>query len=120
YEFKDRGGRSITLRPEGTAPVVRAYNEHKMYGAAVQPTKWYYFAEMYRYERPQQGRMRQFHQFGVEVLGSEDQSVDAEVIAFAMTDYEKLGLKNIKLFLYSLVDIESIYSHSTDERIMTE
>ncbi|HLR22154.1 MAG TPA: histidine--tRNA ligase [Pseudogracilibacillus sp.] len=111
YEFKDRGGRSITLRPEGTAPVVRAYNEHKMYGAAVQPTKWYYFAEMYRYERPQQGRMRQFHQFGVEVLGSEDPSVDAEVIALAMTAYEKLGLKNIKLILNSLGDSESRKAH---------
>lgn len=111
YEFKDRGGRSITLRPEGTAPVVRAYNEHKMYGAAIQPTKWYYFAEMYRYERPQQGRMRQFHQFGVEVLGSEDPSVDAEVIALAMTAYEKLGLKNIKLILNSLGDSESRKAH---------
>lgn len=111
YEFTDRGGRSITLRPEGTAPVVRAYNEHKMYGDAIQPTKWYYFAEMYRYERPQQGRMRQFHQFGVEVLGSEDPSVDAEVIALAMTAYEKLGLKNIKLVLNSLGDADSRQAH---------
>src|SRR5699024_5646826 len=111
YEFKDRGGRSITLRAEGTAPVVRAYNEHKMYGAAVQPTKWYYFAEMYRYERPQQGRMRQFHQFGVEVLGSDDPSVDAEVIGLAMTAYKTLGLKSIRLVLNSLGDKESRTNH---------
>jgi histidyl-tRNA synthetase len=111
YEFKDRGGRSITLRPEGTAGVVRAYIENKLYGSPVQPTKWYYFAEMYRYERPQQGRMRQFHQFGVEVLGSEDPAVDAEVIALAMTAYKKMGLKNIKLVLNSLGDRESRNQH---------
>ena len=93
YEFKDRGGRSITLRPEGTAGVVRAFIEHKLFGAVNQPVKLYYFAEMFRYERPQQGRMRQLHQFGVEVLGSSDPSVDAEVIALAMTIYKQQGLK---------------------------
>src|SRR5690625_563417 len=79
YTFEDRGGRSITLRPEGTAGVVRAYIENKLYGSPIQPTKLYYFAQMFRYERPQQGRMRQLNQFGVEVLGSADPSVDAEV-----------------------------------------
>lgn len=111
YEFKDRGGRSITLRPEGTAGVVRAYIENKLYGSPIQPTKLYYFAQMFRYERPQQGRMRQLHQFGVEVLGSEDPAVDAEVIALAMTAYQRLGLKNIRLVLNSLGDQESRTQH---------
>src|SRR5699024_2410540 len=67
YNFNDRGGRSLTLRPEGTAGVVRAFVQNKMYGATIQPNKLYYFAQMFRYERPQQGRMRQLNQFGVEV-----------------------------------------------------
>lgn len=111
YTFEDRGGRSITLRPEGTAGVVRAYNQHKLYGSPIQPTKLYYFANMFRYERPQAGRMRQLNQFGVEVLGSADPSVDAEVIALAMTAYKKLGLKNINLVINSLGDSESRQEH---------
>lgn len=111
YEFEDRGGRSITLRPEGTAGVVRAYLEHKLYGSAIQPTKLYYFAQMFRYERPQQGRMRQLNQFGVEVLGSADPSIDAEVIALAMSAYERLGLQNIKLIINSLGDSDSRNAH---------
>lgn len=111
YTFEDRGGRSITLRPEGTAGVVRAYIENKLYGSLTQPTKLYYFAQMFRYERPQHGRMRQLNQFGVEVLGSADPSVDAEVIALAMTAYKKLGLKSIKLFINSLGDTESRQAH---------
>lgn len=111
YTFEDRGGRSITLRPEGTAGVVRAYIENKMYGSLIQPTKLYYFAQMFRYERPQHGRMRQLNQFGVEVLGSADPSVDAEVIALAMTAYKKLGLKSIKLVINSLGDTESRQAH---------
>src|SRR5690625_600753 len=79
YTFKDRSGRSLTLRPEGTAPVVRAFVQNKLYGLPNQPVKLYYFSEMFRYERPQKGRMRQLHQFGVEVLGSADPAVDAEV-----------------------------------------
>src|SRR5690625_4163928 len=67
YTFDDRGGRSITLRPEGTAGVVRAFVQHKMFGSPNQPVKMYYFSEMFRYERPQHGRMRQLNQFGVEV-----------------------------------------------------
>src|SRR5690625_1022499 len=81
YTFDDRAGRSLTLRPEGTAPVVRAFVENKMHGLANQPVKLFYFAEMFRYERPQKGRMRQLHQFGVEVLGSADPAGDAEVIS---------------------------------------
>lgn len=111
YTFEDRGGRSITLRPEGTAPVVRSFIENKLYGTPIQPTKLFYFAQMFRYERPQQGRMRQLHQFGVEVLGSDDPSVDAEVIALAMTIYKRLGLQKIKLIINSLGDDESRKIH---------
>ena len=111
YTFDDRGGRSITLRPEGTAGVVRAYIEHKLYGSPIQPTKLFYFYQLFRYERPQHGRMRQLHQFGVEVLGSADPSVDAEVIALAMTAYKKLGLRSIKLVINSLGDTESRNAH---------
>lgn len=111
YTFQDRGGRSITLRPEGTAPVVRAFVENKLYGLANQPTKLYYFAEMFRYERPQKGRMRQLNQFGVEVLGSADPAVDAEVIDLAMSCYQALGLKSIKLVINSLGDKESRDTH---------
>src|SRR5690625_3875001 len=111
YTFEDRGGRSITLRPEGTAGVVRAYIQNKLYGDPIQPTKLFYFAQMYRYERPQQGRMRQLNQFGVEVLGSADPAVDAEVIALAMTAYQKLGLKSLKLVINSLGDTDSRQAH---------
>src|SRR5690625_947643 len=111
YTFNDRGGRSITLRPEGTAPVVRSFIENKLYGSPNQPTKLFYFAEMFRYERPQQGRMRQLHQYGIEVLGSDDPSVDAEVIDLAMTIYKRLGLQKIKLIINSLGDDESRKIH---------
>lgn len=111
YTFPDRSGRSLTLRPEGTAGVVRAFVENKLYGSPIQPNKLYYFAQLFRYERPQQGRMRQFHQFGVEVLGSADPAVDAEVISLAMTCYEKLGLESIKLVVNSLGDEESRKNH---------
>lgn len=111
YTFEDRGGRSLTLRPEGTAGVVRAFVQNKLFGLPIQPNKLFYFAQMFRYERPQQGRMRQLNQFGVEVLGSDDPSIDAEVIALAMTAYKQLGLKSIKLVLNSLGDTESRTSH---------
>src|SRR5690625_3569754 len=111
YTFPDRSGRSLTLRPEGTAGVVRAFVENKLYGSPNQPIKLYYFSELFRYERPQQGRMRQFHQFGVEVLGSADPAVDAEVISLAMTSYKKLGLQSIKLVINSLGDQESRKNH---------
>src|SRR5690625_908093 len=111
YTFEDRGGRSITLRPEGTAGVVRAFVQHKMFGSPNQPVKMYYFSEMFRYERPQHGRMRQLNQFGVEVLGSADPSIDAEVIALAMHAYEALGLKQLKLVINSLGDQESRKNH---------
>lgn len=111
YEFKDRGGRSLTLRPEGTAPVVRSYVGEKMHGWVNQPVKLYYTGPMFRYERPQSGRMRQFVQFGVEALGSADPAVDVEVIALAMELYQELGLKDLKLVINSLGDKESREAH---------
>ena len=111
YTFTDRGERSLTLRPEGTAAVVRSYVEHKMYGDAAQPTKLFYIGPMFRYERPQSGRYRQFVQFGIEALGSNDPAIDAEVIALAMEFYKSLGLKHVKLVLNSLGDQESRKAH---------
>lgn len=111
YTFEDRGGRSMTLRPEGTAPTVRSYVENKMYGDPNQPTKLFYIGQMFRYERPQAGRWRQFVQFGVEALGSNDPAIDTEVIALAMDVYRELGLKHLKLVINSLGDIESRKDH---------
>ncbi|WP_017728616.1 histidine--tRNA ligase [Halalkalibacterium ligniniphilum] len=111
YTFKDRGDRSLTLRPEGTAAVARSFVEKKLFGQANQPKKLYYIGPMFRYERPQSGRMRQFVQFGVEALGSADPSIDAEVLALAMDFYKELGLPNVKLVLNSLGDKESRMSH---------
>lgn len=107
YDFIDRGGRNITLRPEGTAGVVRSYIENKMYGDPNQPVKVYYNGTMYRYERPQSGRDRELTQFGVEVLGSNDPLTDAEVISLAVNIYKILGLKEIKVNINSLGDTES-------------
>ncbi|OAT85029.1 histidine--tRNA ligase [Desulfotomaculum copahuensis] len=101
YTFLDRGKRSITLRPEGTAPAVRAYLENRLY-AGPQPVKLYYTGPMFRYDRPQAGRYRQFHQFGVEVFGAHDPAVDAEVIAMAMDFYSRLGLQGLELHLNSV------------------
>jgi histidyl-tRNA synthetase len=111
YTFQDRGDRSLTLRPEGTASVVRAFVENKLFGSPNQPTKLFYFGPMFRYERPQAGRMRQFVQFGVEALGSADPAVDAEVIALAMSSYQELGLQSLKLVINSLGDSESRTNH---------
>lgn len=111
YTFQDRGNRSITLRPEGTAPTVRAFVEKKMYGLPEQPVKLYYIGPMFRYERPQSGRMRQFYQFGVEALGSNNPAIDAEVIALAMDFYTSLGLKELTLVINSLGDPESRMKH---------
>lgn len=101
YTFSDRGGRSVSLRPEATASVVRAYLQHKIYGEA-QPAKYYYIGPMFRYERPQTGRNRQFHQTGVEALGSEDPALDAEIITLAWRLLTLLGLKNNYLLLNSI------------------
>ncbi|WP_264738646.1 histidine--tRNA ligase [Cytobacillus firmus] len=111
YTFEDRGGRSLTLRPEGTASTVRSFVEHKMYGDASQPVKLYYMGPMFRYERPQAGRFRQFVQFGVEAIGSADPAIDAEVIALAMSLYRSMGLQKLKLIVNSLGDKESRSAH---------
>ncbi|GLI83062.1 histidine--tRNA ligase 2 [Rossellomorea marisflavi] len=111
YMFEDRGGRSLALRPEGTASVVRSFVGNKLFGNANQPTKLFYTGPMFRYERPQAGRYRQFVQFGVEALGSEDPAIDAEVLSLAMGIYKKLGLRKLKLVINSLGDGGSRQAH---------
>ena len=103
YTFDDRGGDSVTLRPEGTAPVCRAYLEHGMHNLP-QPVRMYYFCPVFRYERPQAGRFRQHHQFGVEALGDADPSVDAEVIEVAWELMGSLGLRDVQLLVNSIGD----------------
>ena len=107
YDFKDRGDRDMTLRPEGTAGIVRSYIENKYYGNPNVPSKIWYYGPMFRYERPQSGRFREFYQFGVEVFGSNDPLTDAEVISIPVNFYKMLGLKQIKVHLNSLGDNES-------------
>jgi histidyl-tRNA synthetase len=101
YTFEDQGGEQMTLRPEGTAPVCRAYIEHGMYNRP-QPVKLFYISPIFRYERPQAGRFRQHHQFGCEALGSDDPTVDAEVIDMAWQIYRSLGLQGLTLLLNSI------------------
>lgn len=101
YTFNDRSGRSITLRPENTAAVVRSFVENKLY-AEPMPLKVFYIGPMFRYDRPQAGRMRQFHQFGVEAMGSPSPVVDAETILLAITVLKRLGLKDLKLKINSV------------------
>lgn len=101
YTFSDRGGRSITLRPENTASVVRSFLEHKMYGDQ-QVQKVFYIGSMFRYDRPQAGRYREFHQFGVEVLGAKSPIADAECIALAYDLFKRLGLNELKLYINSI------------------
>lgn len=96
YTFNDKGNRSITLKPEGTAPAVRAYVESSLYNE-VQPTKMYYFTPVFRYENVQKGRLRQHHQFGVEAFGAQDASIDAEIISLAMRVFRELGITSIEL-----------------------
>jgi histidyl-tRNA synthetase len=101
YTFKDRGGRSVTLRPEGTAAVVRAYLERHL-GSLPQPVKVYYIGPMFRYDRPQAGRFRQFHQVGIEAFGTNDPSLDAEIICFAWDFFHRLGLRGLSVELNSV------------------
>lgn len=103
YTFKDRGGRSITLRPENTASAVRAFMEHKMYGDQ-KVHKFFYIGSMFRYDRPQAGRYREFHQFGVEILGSDSPLSDVEVIVLAYNLFKKLGLNDLVLHINSIGD----------------
>ncbi len=108
YDFYDKGDRHIALKPEGTAPIVRAYVENKLYAPEqVKPYKVYYMGPMFRYERPQSGRLRQFHQIGVEVFGEASAAKDVETIALAMDLLKQLDIKNIKLVINSLGDTTS-------------
>ena len=101
YTFLDKGERSITLKPEGTAGVARSFVENGMNSTAL-PQKLYYITQCFRYERPQAGRLREFHQFGVEFLGSTDANIDAETILLAKTFLDKVGIKNVTLYLNSI------------------
>ena len=107
YDFVDKGKRNISLRPEGTAGVVRSYIENKMYGDPIQPIKLYYNGTMYRYERPQSGRDRELTQFGMEILGTDDPMSDAEIISLAVNIYKMLGIDNLKVNINTLGDNES-------------
>ncbi len=102
YTFLDKGERSITLKPEGTAGVVRSFVENSLYSAA-QPTKMYYLSTpVFRYERPQAGRLREHHQFGIEAFGSAEPSIDAEVISIALSVLNELGIKGLALNINSI------------------
>lgn len=101
YTFNDKGDRSITLKPEGTAGAIRAYIEHNMY-AEPQPTKLFYVTPAFRYEKPQSGRLRQHHQFGVEIVGSKSPMVEVELISLISDIIKKLGLKDAKLHINSI------------------
>ncbi len=107
YTFDDNGGRSITLKPEGTAGVIRSYVENKMYADADLPKKLYYIDSCFRYERPQKGRLRVFHQFGTEIIGNKNPLVDAECITLGYSFLRLLGLNEIKVLINTLGDEES-------------
>lgn len=116
YTFQDKGDRSMSLRPEGTAGVVRAYVENKLYGEP-DIAKLYYIGPMFRYEQPQAGRYRQFHQFGIEALGSTDPSLDAEVIAMGYLFYKELGLKGVRVEINSVGNpaVRAVYREKLQE-----
>jgi histidyl-tRNA synthetase len=101
YTFEDYGKRSITLKPEGTSPVVRAFVEHKLY-ADVQPSKFYYIIPCFRYEKPQSGRLREFHQMGIEIFGTNNMMADAEVIGLASDFLNSLGINDLELRINSI------------------
>jgi histidyl-tRNA synthetase len=113
YTFEDRGGRSITLRPEGTAGVMRSVIEHGLDRGQL-PVKVWYSGQFFRAERPQAGRYRQFYQVGIEAIGLDDPAIDAEVIAIADAGFKALGLKQYRLEITSLGDAESRAAHRVD------
>jgi len=113
YTFEDRGGRSITLRPEGTAGVMRSVIEHGLDRGQL-PVKVWYSGQFFRAERPQAGRYRQFYQVGIEAIGLDDPAIDAEVIAIADAGFKALGLKKYRLELTSLGDAQSRAAHKVD------
>ena len=108
YDFQDKGDRHLALRPEGTAGVVRAYVENKIFGPEHhKPVKYFYNGPMFRFERPQSGRMRQFHQIGVEVYGTTNPAIDAETMHLAMEIFHNFGIKDLSLVINSLGNTES-------------
>lgn len=108
YDFYDKGDRHVTLRPEGTAPIVRAYVENKLFGPEFpKPYKMFYTGPMFRYERPQKGRLRQFHQIGVEAFGSANPATDVESMAMALDFFKQLGIRQVRLVINSLGDKET-------------
>ncbi len=107
YDFIDRGKRKNTLRPEGTAPVVRSYIENKLYADKIPIKKLYYMGPMFRYERPQKGRYRQFAQFGAEAFGSSSPLLDAEIISYAVSVIKALKIKDVEVHINSIGDQES-------------
>ena len=113
YTFEDRGGRSITLRPEGTVGALRAVNEHGLDRGSL-PAKVYYCGPFFRAERPQKGRYRQFYSIGIEAIGTHDPALDAEVISMADAGFKKLGLTKYRLEMTSLGDAESRAAHRVD------
>ncbi|HXF28881.1 MAG TPA: histidine--tRNA ligase, partial [Chlamydiales bacterium] len=106
YDFEDKGGRHLALRPEGTASVIRSFVEKQLHTQKAQH-RLFYIGPMFRYERPQSGRYRQHHQFGVEVLGAARPELDAELIEMCVSLYEKLGLQNLSVYINSLGDKET-------------
>lgn len=108
YDFHDKGDRHITLRPEGTAPIVRSFVENKLFGPEFpKPYKVYYMGPMFRYERPQKGRLRQFHQIGVECFGSKNPATDVETMAMALDFFEQLGIEGLRLVINTLGDAQT-------------
>ena len=107
YTFLDKGERSLTLKPEGTAGLIRWFNQNKMFNGPDMPFKYYYLTPAFRYERPQKGRMRIHHQFGLEVLGDKSAYIDAEIIGLGITFLRTLGLNNLKVLINTLGDQES-------------
>ena len=107
YTFEDNGGRSLTLRPEGTAGIIRSFVENKLYNMADLPLKLFYIAANFRYERPQKGRTRIHHQFGVEVIGEKNPIIDAEVISLGFSLVSALGLQDLKVLINTLGDEQS-------------
>ena len=101
YTFLDKGGRSVTLRPEGTASVTRSFLQNSLYAEAM-PAKMYYNIPCFRYEKSQKGRLREFHQFGVEVFGAKEPTIDAEVISLALTFLDRVGLKDLTVHVNSI------------------
>ena len=94
YTFEDKGGRSVTLRPEGTAGIVRYFVENGLFNEAL-PTKLYYMIQCFRYEKPQKGRLREFHQFGLELFGAPDPLADATIISLPYRLFKKVGFLNL-------------------------